>query len=401
LNASGPRRTQRIQQLLSVGGLDLADRVAMVAEYTARRLTGKERDEIADWRSLVPLIPGTAAEGPHFGPRAILGSIQAELKAKLSTGLTPAKAWANEGKLRAAAAAKEKQAARAELEPRLAELAEVDEAALAEDEAALRALDEENGAKLAEAERAQSIARGSRAGSEGARRSAAWRQLGGGSASNRRSRSRRRAPSAKPSWPPPSPSWRTCPSSSRRPSTTPTFAAASTRLAMRREPRNCPSRRRTRRYGSPRPTSSAWIVNSAGRVGPLVRGRGGREYDPHGAAEDQQDRPGPGAVAHCLRRTAGPRGQARAGQRGDASGQRRGGEGQGRRAGAGARGGCRGSTRPRAKLRRPTWRASGSSRASCKTRRRHTRPRKLPRAWSTMQAPRASGVESWRRSSRR
>lgn len=147
LGATGPRRTQRIQQLLAAGGMDATERVALVCEYTARRLTHKEGDEIADWRDLVPLIPGTAKDGAHRGMRAVLSQAQASLKSYLTgEGLGAAKAWAGGEKNRAAGEAKKALAAREELTTRLGELAEIDEALLAGDEARLRQLDEAVGA---------------------------------------------------------------------------------------------------------------------------------------------------------------------------------------------------------------------------------------------------------------
>lgn len=147
LNATGPRRTQRIQQLLAAGGMSPDERVALVCEYTARRLTHKEGDEIADWRDLVPLIPGTSKDGAHRGVRAVLSQSQSSLKSYLTgEGLGAAKAWAGGEKNRAAGEAKKALAAREELTTRLGELAEIDEELLADDEARLRQLDEAVGA---------------------------------------------------------------------------------------------------------------------------------------------------------------------------------------------------------------------------------------------------------------
>lgn len=154
INATGPRRTQRIQQMLSAGAMGPDARVKLVAEFVARRLTGMESRADVGLAELVPLIPGTGKDGqPHTGVRRILGEAQAELRSSIvDGGFANAKAWAGGEKNRAAKEAREKKAALAELEARVSELAEVDAEGLAEDEQRLREIDEAIGAERREAE---------------------------------------------------------------------------------------------------------------------------------------------------------------------------------------------------------------------------------------------------------
>lgn len=157
---TGPRRTASIQRLLAAGEMEAGERGRIVAELTVRRLTATEDRELADWRDLLPLIPGAGKDGaPHTGVRAILADVQGELKATLAKGAGPAKSWAAGEKARATKETREKRAALAEIEARLGELPAIDEEALAADEERLREIDEALGAAKARAAEADAINR--------------------------------------------------------------------------------------------------------------------------------------------------------------------------------------------------------------------------------------------------
>lgn len=147
INATPTSRQARLEQMMAASTLSPKERIELVCEFVARRLTDKENDTLDDWRALIPTIPGTMKDGNHVGQRQALASAWGALEAQvLSGGVGGCLGWAKELKNLHSARALNKKRARKELETRIEGIAEPDESSIAALEEERSAVEQEIGA---------------------------------------------------------------------------------------------------------------------------------------------------------------------------------------------------------------------------------------------------------------